>query len=67
MIARIRTACCGLALSRRVFCPGGFIKRLTCPQNARRPCPLCSYLKHDLAWSMVCGAKFEGFACAGER
>lgn len=31
------------------------------------PCPLCSYLKHDLAWSMVCGAMFEGFACAGER
>ena len=31
------------------------------------PCPLCSYLKHDLAWSMFCGAMFEGFACASER
>jgi len=31
------------------------------------PCPLCSYLKHDLAWSMFCSAMFEGFACAGER
>ena len=31
------------------------------------PCPLCSYLKHDLARGMVCGAMFEGFACTGER
>src|SRR5258708_6209347 len=31
------------------------------------PYSLCSYLKHDLAWSMFCGAMFEGFACAGER
>ena len=30
-------------------------------------CQLCSYLKHDLAWSMFPGAMFEGFACAGER
>ena len=32
-----------------------------------RPRSLCSYLKHDLAWSMFCGAMFKGFACAGER
>lgn len=31
------------------------------------PCPLCSYLKHDLAWSMACGAMLEGFARMGER
>jgi hypothetical protein len=31
------------------------------------PVRLCSYLKHDLAWSMLGGAMFEGFACPGER
>lgn len=37
------------------------------PHHQLGPCPLCSYLKHDFAWSMVCGAMFEAFACAGER
>ena len=31
------------------------------------PRSLCSYLKHDLAWNMFCGAMFKGFACASER